>query len=373
MNSRKRFQAVMSYQPVDHGILPFPWFSFPETLERWKNENYTEADLQVYPFDQWLWEGVWYFPEPPFEREVIEEDDRHVLYVNHEGIVMREMKGDPWGSMPQFVRFPVETREDFRQFAKERLQPDVGPRIARNWGWGAESKRIENWVDHLKTLRSQPAAFIVIADRWGGFFGPLRNLMGVENLCMTFYTDPAFIEEMMDYIADYVMTMTGQILDHVEIDMFGFWEDMAYNNGPLISPDLVREYMLPRYKRVVEYLRGRGVKWICLDSDGQIDELIPIWLEAGIDLLYPFEAAAGMDVVETRRKFGKDLRMFGGVDKRVLARSREAIDDEIERVRPLIEEGGYIAAPDHSIPPDVPYANFCYYLENMSKALGITS
>jgi uroporphyrinogen decarboxylase len=228
-----------------------------------------------------------------------------------------------------------------------------------------------DWVQKLKACRTDSAVFWLIADRWGGFFGALRNMLGVENLCTTFCTDPALVEEMMDTIAEYVVAMAGQVLDHVEIDVFGFWEDMGYRNGPLIGPDLVRKYMLPRYKRVVEYLCGRGVKWVCLDSDGRIDTLIPIWLEAGVNLIYPFEVAAGMDVVEMRKRFGKELRMYAGVDKRALARGRGAIDREIQRVRPLIEEGGYIPSVDHNIPYDVSYANFRYYLERLAEALGM--
>jgi uroporphyrinogen decarboxylase len=359
MNNRERFHAVMEYRTPDHGIFMMPWLGFPETLVRWRSEGFRDSDLESYPVDWWNSRGDFFYPYPPFEREVVEEDERTVMYVNHEGIVMREFKNDPMGSMPQFVRFPVETREDFRRFAKERLQPDIPARLG------------PDWKDQLKALRTDDNVLWVLSDRWGGFFGPLRNLLGVENLCMAFYTDPAFVEEMMDHIADYVIAQAGQILDVVEVDMFGLWEDMAFNGGPLISPELVRKYMLPRYKRVLEYLRGRGVKWFSLDSDGRVDTLVPIWLDAGFNMIYPFEVAAGMDVNEMRRQFGREMRMMMGIDKRPLAEGRAAIDREIERVRPLIEEGGYIANVDHSLPPDVSYANFQYYMERMAKALGI--
>lgn len=349
----------MSYQPVDRGLCIAPWLGFPGTLERWQKEGCPADSLGPFQFDPWTWVGNWFFPYPPFEREVIEETDRHILYVNEEGILKRELKDNPWASMPQFVRFPVETREDFRQFAKERLQPDVAVRMGGDW------------VKTLKDLRTQPGAFWVIADRWGGFFGPLRNILGVENLCMAFHTDPAFVEEMMDAIADYTIAMAGQILDHVELDAFGLWEDMVYNHGPLIGPEMVRQYMLPRYKRVTEFLHKRGVKWVCLDSDGRVDSLLPVWIEGGIDLVYPFEVAAGMDVVACRKEFGLDLRMYMGLDKRALHEGRKAIDRDVARVRPLIEEGGYIPNVDHSIPPDVSYSDFCYFQEQLAKALGV--
>lgn len=360
MNDRERFHATMRYESKDRHVFAKPWLGFPETLERWEREGMQSGDIDRWNTDQWHWIGHWFFPHPPFEHEVLEDDGRHILYVNHEGILMRELKVNRLGSMPQFVRFPVETVEDFRKFAKERLQPDVGARIGGDW------------VKTLKDLRAQPATFFCIADRWGGFFGPLRNLMGVENLCMAFYTEPALVEEMMDTIADFVIAQVGVILDHIELDVFGLWEDMAYNHGPLIGPDHVRQFMLPRYKRVVEYVKSRGVPWVCLDSDGQVDSLIPIWVDAGIDLLYPFEVAAGMDVVAVRREYGKDLRLYGGLDKRPLVEGPKAIDKEIERILPLLEDGGYIPNIDHSIPPDVSWSHMSYFVEKMHEVLGMT-
>jgi uroporphyrinogen decarboxylase len=149
--------------------------------------------------------------------------------------------------------------------------------------------------------------------------------------------------------------------------MYGFWEDMCYKTGPLISPEFVKRYMFPRYRRVVDFLHSRGVKWISLDSDGNITSLIPIWLEAGINFIYPFEVQAGMDVVKVRKTFGKELRMMGGIDKRAIAEGPSAIDDELKRVSPVLEEGGYIPAPDHSLPPDVSFNNYCYYMEKLKK------
>jgi uroporphyrinogen decarboxylase len=359
MNSRERFHAVMNYETVDHGVYLMPWLGFPGTVERWKTEGYKEGDFDQYPTDQWRVPGAWFFPHPPFAHKVLEEDERHILYINHEGILMREFKNNPGASMPQFVRFPVETREDFRKFAREHLQPDLGVRIGNDW------------VQQLKVLRTETELLWVIADRWGGFFGPLRNLMGVEHLCITFHTDPAFVEEMMEVIADYTIALLGQILDQVEIDVFGLWEDMAYNHGPLIGPEMVRRYMLPRYCRVVEYARSRGVPWISLDSDGRVDQLVPIWLDAGINFLYPFECAAGMDVTVMRRQYGRKLRMYMGVDKRALAQGPRAIDQELERVKPLLEEGGFIANVDHSLPPDICYDHFKYYMERLAKVVGL--
>ena len=356
MTALERFGACMRYEPVDRA--PFwDWGAWPETIERWKREGYDPEQHQpAATADPRLWFGHWFFPVPPFERQVIEETDQHTIYVNHEGILMKERTDHPLSSMPQFLKFPVDTREEFRKFWSERMQTDLTARIG------------SGWPQQLREWRKQPMPLIIAADRWGGFFGPLRNLVGVERLCTMFYDDPAFLEEMMDANADFIIAIMSQVLDVTDIDVFVFWEDMAYNQAPLISPAMARRYMLPRYRRVVDYLRGRGVEYFALDSDGQIDPLIPIWLDAGVNVLYPFEVQCGMDVLAVRRKYGRDLRLWGGVDKRALAKGPEAIDAELTRVRPLILEGGYIPHTDHSCPPDISYGNCCYFLEKLEAA-----
>ena len=354
MNHRERFLATMRYQPVDRA----PYWEFgawPETKSRWQKEGY-DPDDPPFVEDRRAREN-WFMPNPPFERKVIEETAETILYINHERILMRERKDNPKSSMPQFVRFPVETREDFRRFWKERMQPDLSLRIG------------PNWKEQLSAYRNRDYPLIVFPDRWGGLFGPLRNLVGVERLCMLFYDDPAFIEEMMDADADFLIQMMDQILDYTDVDVFGFWEDMAYKTGPLIGPTLVRKYMLPPYRRVVDFVRSKGIEFICLDSDGDVSSLIPLWLEAGINILYPFEVQCGMDVIKIRREYGRDLRMWYGIDKRALARGPAAIDAELARVVPLVREGGYVPGTDHTLPPDISFANYCYYMEKLRTIL----
>jgi uroporphyrinogen decarboxylase len=359
MTDRERFLNLMAYRPVDRCVYGVWTGGWPETYERWQEQGWDPKAPSPFKVDTWDWEGGWFFPNPAFERTVLEEDDVSVLYVNHEGILMRERKDQPLSSMPQFVKFPVESREDFRRFRRERMQPDLAARIGADFATRLSGRKV----------RGSP--FIVISDRWGGFFGGLRAMVGVERLCMLFYDDPALVEEMMDATADFIIAMMGKILDHTDVDVYGFWEDMAYRTGPLVGPELYRRFALPRYRRVVEFVRSRGVPHVCLDSDGDVSSLIPIWLDAGIDILYPFEAQSGMDVVQVRKRYGRDLRLWFGIDKRVLVKGPAAIDAEIARVRPLIDEGGYVPGLDHSMPPDVPYANYRYYMRKLGEACGV--
>ncbi|MBU4270443.1 MAG: hypothetical protein KKE86_08040 [Planctomycetes bacterium] len=358
MNYVQRFRATMDYAPRDRApFKEFPWPTWPETSDRWAREGGYDPERTDFGCDRWALEYSWFMPHPPFERVVLAEDEAHVTYVDPQGIVLKEMKRNPLSSMPQFLHYPVETPVDFRKFWRERMQPDLAGRI------GAD------WRSQLRKHKNRDYPLVVIADRWGGFFGSLRNLTGVERLCELFYDDPAFVEEMMEADAEFLIAMLGPMLEETTIDVFGFWEDMAYRTSTLLSPGMARKYMLPRYRKVIDFARSRGVRYFGLDSDGQIDPLIPVWMDAGIDILYPFEVQAGMDVLAVRRKYGKSLRIWGGVDKRALAAGRDAIDAELRRVAPLIQEGGYVPMLDHSAPPNVPYENYCYFMRELPNYL----
>ncbi len=348
----------MDYRARDRAPFhEFPWPAWPETMDQWAAEGDYQPGITGFGCDRWVVDYSWFFPNPPFAREILAEDDTHITYVDPQGIVMREFKKNPASSMPQFLKFPVETREDFHRFWRERMKPDLGARLG------------PDWKEQLARHRDRDYVFVVLADRWGGCFGSLRNMVGVEKLCMLFYDDPAWVQEMMEADADFLIAMLDQMLEVTSIDVFGFWEDMGYKSGPLISPAFGRKFMLPCYRRVVDFARRKGVKYFCLDSDGQVDLLIPVWMDAGIDILYPFEVQAGMDVRAVRKKYGRDLRLWGGMDKRALCHGEREIDAEIDKHRPLIEDGGFVPMLDHSAPPDIPYRNYCYFMERLRKAL----
>ena len=255
----------------------FFWPTWPETDERWAREGGYRPGTNVFGCDHWEFEFRWFFPNPPFDRQVIEEDDVYVTYVDPQGIIVREHKVNPLSSMPQFIRFPVQTHEDFRKFWKERMQPDLCARIG------------PDWRAQLRRHRERDYLFVVLADRWGGFFGPIRNLVGLADLCTLFYDDPAFVQKMMEADAEFLIAMLGQMLEETDIDVFGFWEDMAYNAGPLIGPNLVKKCMVPCYRKVIDFARSRGVHYFALDSDGDVSLLTKLWMDAGIDILYPWE------------------------------------------------------------------------------------
>lgn len=380
--SRDRFVDTLDFKVPSRPWVRWGAFLWDETVERWRQEGWDGSPLDDYfELDRLVRVDPWYGPVPEFAYEVISEDRDTVTYVNHEGIVMREFKKNHDMSMPQFIKFPVESEAEFERFAAERLALHAEQRLSAKWKQQVAAGRVQVGVGRGELAEADTTAANsgadsaevwprkCWADRWGGFFGALRNMLGVQNLCVAFYDQPRLVERMMEERADRIIEITAEVLKHTTLDTFWFWEDMAYKAGPLVGPELFGKFTMRHYRRVCEWLRSQGIRHIGLDSDGNIEALIPLWLEAGITHLWPFEVQSGMDVVKVRRQYGKQLGMVGGLDKRVLVHGGETMRREVDRVMPLVAEGGYVPELDHSVPPDVSWANFCEYIEYLKHRL----
>ncbi|MBI2940091.1 MAG: hypothetical protein HYY04_06585 [Chloroflexi bacterium] len=291
---------------------------------------------------------------PPFRRKVLAEEDGQVIVRTRRGIVQRELKDHPERSMPQFISYPVASRRDWQRIQR-RLDPEAPGRYPRDW----------RPVEERCANRDFPLGMPIT-----GAFGHPRNLFGTEAVLTAYYDDPGLVEDIQRHWVWMYKRIVDVVTSHLKLDYVLLWEDMAFKTGPLISPGLFRRFMLPYYQELIAHIRGRGVEFVFVDTDGQFGVLIPLFLEAGVDGFFPFEVAAGMDVREIRRRYGRKLVMFGGLDKRAVALGPAAIDAELEaKVPRLLEEGGYFPGLDHSAPPDISLPNFIYYL-NRLRAIG---
>ena len=354
---RERYLQTMRFEPADPPFIRWCG-AWPETQDVWRQQGWDGSPIEpLLSVDSFYHVAPYYGPMPMFAYEVLEEDDETKVYVNHEGIVMREFKNYNWSSMPQFVRFPVEKADDFAVLERERL------------GLHPEERFDAQWLARVAGAAASDQPRICTGGRWGGFFGPLRNLMGVENLGMAFHDQPQLVERMMAQRADSIIEITEVVLRHTPIEGFIFWEDMAYNHGSLVNPRVFRRFAYPHYRRVCDWLRAQGVEHIWLDSDGDCSELIPIWLDAGIHALYPFEVQSGMDVVAIRAQYGRDLVMLGGIDKKAVAAGGQVMRDEVDRVAPVVADGGFFPELDHAAPPDISWANIQEYYAYMRDRL----
>jgi uroporphyrinogen decarboxylase len=198
-----------------------------------------------------------------------------------------------------------------------------------------------------------------------GFFSVPRELIGVTNQLVMYYDDPDLMRDIAGHLAELWLAMLERVVSEIELDYVSIWEDMCFKNGPLISPSMFEQFCLPHYRRTTAFLRAHGVDVIWVDTDGDLRLLIPKFIEGGVTGSWPLEAQSGVSVVEVRKKYPRFLLM-GGIDKMQLAQGRQAIDSELETKLPyVLSTGGYIPTCDHMVPPDVSWADFCYYRDRV--------
>jgi hypothetical protein len=194
--------------------------------------------------------------------------------------------------------------------------------------------------------------------------------MGPEEVCYMFVDNPGLVHRMMQAWLLLADAVTARVQEHMELDELFLGEDICYNHGLLISPDMVREFIAPYYQQILSNIRRRqkGRKLhFQIDSDGLVTESIGLYREMGMDVMSPFEIAAGNDVVAVATKY-PDLIMQGGIDKRALAAGKDAIDDYLDRVIPfMVRRGGYIPTCDHGVPDNVSYENYMHYRRRMQE------
>jgi len=203
----------------------------------------------------------------------------------------------------------------------------------------------------------------------GSMFGEIRNWLGVEGTAYLWADDEDLYDEIIDTVGQLLLDCLNEALTYgIKVDVGHFWEDICFKNGPLVSPSVFDEKVGPWYKKINDRLREAGIKFTSLDCDGCIDALIPTWLENGVNIMFPIEYGTWeANIAPWREQYGRDIRGVGGMNKTVFAQDYAAIDKEIERLKKLIDLGGYIPCPDHRIAPDAIFENVQYYCDKMQN------
>ncbi|NPV08933.1 MAG: hypothetical protein HPY83_13350 [Anaerolineae bacterium] len=367
LNARQRFRQTMTFGDPQ-GV--FFWCRSgalrQATLHRWFQEG-LPAELGSSDSKE-AWRESWrkvrdylgfdrsedlpvdYGPLPRFEERILEQDERYQIWIDELGAKRLDFREQPEPGFQTrtWIEFPVKTRHDYL-------------RIIERHDAGHPERYPSDWSQYAASIkdRDYPVRLVIPS-----MFSKVRDWMGLEAMSVCMYDDPGLMHEMMEFVADFVIEATRRALADVEVDWVMLHEDMAYKTASMISPAMVRRFMLPGYRRIVSFIRDAGVPVVSMDSDGNINELIPIWLEAGIDSVFPLEIAAGMDPVALRERYGQRLGLIGGIDKRELARDKAAVEREVlAKVPQLLRSGGYIPNVDHGVPTDVPYENFRYFVQ----------
>ncbi len=373
MNARERFLGAMLFGAPDRIPLE-PGHARLSTRKNWYAQGLPRGvkDINEYAYRQGG--GALDWPKggetlpvdermiPQFEEKVLERRDRTQIVQDWKGNVCeisneyspRYLREAIDFVTRRWIKCPVETRTDWENM-KNRYDARDPARFGEDLS--AMSKRLKG--------RDWPVTL-----HFSGPFWQMREWLGFEKLCVLFREDPDFVQEMASFWGDHVLVLMETVLAHAVPDMVHVSEDMAFKNHAMISPAMVRKFLLPVYAKWGEALRKAGCRIYAIDSDGYIDELIPVWLDAGVNACDPVEVAAGNDLPTMRRKYGAAMAFRGGVDKRAIAAGGHEIVSEIHRLLAVIKSGGYIPGCDHGVPANVTWPDYVRYVGVLAKATG---
>ena len=359
MTDRERFNRQMRYQPVDRCFnMEFGYWD--ENFRQWDIfldngvSNNEEADL-FFNFDRIVnvTGAIWMCP--PFESRVIEETSQYRIVMNMDGL-LAEVPLDGHDTIPHYLKASVVTPDDWEKCKAERFQPDSPARL----------------VDVSALQKAHPPdRDYPVGVHCGSLMGKIRDMLTFEGMAYAIYDYPAMLEDMVETVCVVVENFLDQVLGKIDFDYASGWEDICFKNGPIVSLDFFTNVVVPRYKRIGDRLHAHGIDLWYTDCDGDVRPLLPGFLEAGINCLFPYEVNNCAHPVALLEEFGKDLRIMGGVDKIELGKGPQAIKKYLESLVPAVERGGYIPFCDHRCPPNVDTRDYLYYLDLKEEMFGM--
>ena len=324
--------------------------------EEWRRQGASEKEIAMTAFD---WDYVLKTSLAAetgavtgIEPMLISDNGQETLSIDKYGRKMRLIKSS--ATLPLPLTHPIETMEDWLKI--------------KHWYAFSENRINTERLREQKALRDK--GYLTILSMPGGFDEP-RQLLGEENLCIACYEEPELIEDILNTITDTMIKVIERVGEIVPIDNLVVHEDMAGKSGPLFGPNQVNEFLKPYYQRVWNAAKSYGAKLFSQDSDGNMNPVLDAFIDCGLNSIHPCEPAAGMDIVQIRRKYGNRLALKGGLDKFALRKGPEAIRAELEyKICETTMHGGTVFALDHRIPNGVTIENYRYYVNLGREMLG---
>ena len=355
--TREEYLAYMTFHDVGRDMFA-ELFGPLEALEReWRRDGVPEnlRNLSAFGWDhvRTVSVGCSTGAVTDIAPRILRETADEQISVDHMGRRCRLCKNS--ASIPLPLEYPVTCIEDWL-----RVKP-----------WYRFREDRLDYEQLRLAAKLQKEGWLVLADIPGGFDEP-RQLMGEENLCIAYYEEPEMISDMLETMKNTALRVFERVCDYVVPDNLMIHEDLAGKSGPLIGPVQVRDFLQPYYLPVWTELHRQGCTLFSQDSDGNINPVIDAFLDCGVNVMYPFEPAAGMDMVEARRKYGNRVAFKGGIDKHALRRSKEDVEKELQyRLCPELRGGGTVFGLDHRIPNGVSMEIYQYYVRRGREILGL--
>ena len=355
---REEYIALMSFDGPPPRPMFVELFGLLAGVEKeWAAQGASPEELDLAAFD---WDHVFVVPcggetgvfgGPP--ETVVEETADYVIRRDPLGRRLKLFKGV--ATIPLPLDYPVHDMESWLA---------VKPLFA------FREDRIDE--EALARARADRDAGGLVVGRIPGGFDTPRQLMGPERACLCYYDEPELIADIMETITQTALKVFERLTERIAVDVLCIHEDMAGKNGPPVGPRQVERFIAPYYRKVWDLVASRGARLFEMDTDGNVEPLIDIFLDAGLTTLLPNEPAAGVDIVALRGKYGRRLAFKGGIDKFALRKGRAAIEKELEyKMQPLMREGGTVFGIDHRVPNGTPLEDYRYYVDLGREILGL--
>ena len=290
---------------------------------------------------------------PHFKEKILFEDKEYCIKQDQYGRRTKLCKWSATIALPE--TFPVRTMDDWLvykplyEYSEARFKP--------------------GWQERAKKAHDQGALLTIGIP---GGFDEIRELMGDEEGCISYLLDPELAKDILDTIGAMAERVLDEVSRLVPVNQLSVHEDLAGKSGPLIGPNIMRDFVVPYYRRAWNVLSARGTELFQMDSDGDIGPIMKEFLDGGVNSILPFEPAAGMDMVKTRKQYGNSLALVGGLDKHVLLKDKESIRRELEyKTQSCMRSGGVLFGLDHRIPNGVRIENYRYYVKTAREMLGL--
>ena len=209
--------------------------------------------------------------------------------------------------------------------------------------------------------------------------GGLLQMLGVgdwdslRSACFALMKKPQLVEGLVERTTDFYCDCLERVLSKVAVDYASFYEPIASNHAPVVSPAMFERFAIPGYRKVINLLGKHHVRLrILCSTGGDLTSLLPSLIDAGINGLWISNIrSAGMEYRTLRRRFGSEVALIGGVDATALARDKGAVRKAVEETVPdLLESGHYLPCLDDRPRLTVPLAHYRLYrrmLENISR------
>ena len=350
LTSRERVNRMFARR--DHDRMPRHESFWGETITRWQGEGLngdaqTVLDLLGSDFHQvcWLWPASF-----PGRSELVSQDAETKVIRDDHGKLVRYWKHK--SGTPDHLGFDCDSREKWESVYKPAL---VGSNLQ---------------IDPYAAVRSCGRA----PDHWNYIatvegFEHTRTLMGDEITLMALVEDPDWVRDVSKTFADVVIrNLDAAIAAGAQPDGLWVYGDMAFKTATMCSPQMYRDIFWPDHKRLADWAHAHNMKMI-FHTDGNVNGVLDLYVEAGIDCLQPLECKAGMDLLNLSPAYGDRMAFFGNINvMTMITNDLTQIEAEIARKFAVAKPTkAYAYHSDHSVSPQVSWATYQAIIKLVEK------